>query len=519
MTVTERLGPARLGRLPPEVRRPAYDRAALKPGIAHIGVGAFHRCHQAEYTDDLLAKNFDHWGLVGINIRPPLLGQTLGQQDGLYTRLIRQNDEVEARVIGSIVRVVDSQESAAPALEVLSSPDIEMVTMTVTEKGYCHIPSSGALDLDHPDIVHDLADPQAPRSVPGILARALELRMASHGRPMTLLSCDNIPTNGIILRNVVRAFAERRGNGLADWIAANVAFPSAMVDRIAPATTEADVDTVEKRFGYRDSAVVVGERFRQWVVESRFAGRVPRWDRVGATFVDDVTPFEHLKMRVLNGAQTTLCYLGVLGGFEHTSDAMADPILANFVRRMLTEETLPTLMPVPGISPPAYVEQSLSRLTNTAIRHRNHQIATDGSQKIVQRLLNPIRDRLAKDGSITLLSVSVAGWMAYLIKASARFGRAWQVSDPFAEKIELIADRIGKNSKGADRIGKNSKGLVEAILAIDAIFHPALAADDAFRANVTIALDGLLSEDPIAFVRYVCSEPTDARLKRPARSA
>lgn len=505
----ETLSPALLDRLPSEVRKPAYDRSALKPGIAHIGVGAFHRCHQAEYTDDLLATDFGRWGLVGINIRPPLLADTLGRQSGLYTRLIRQNDEVEARVIGSIARVVDSQDSAEPALEALASPDIEVVTMTVTEKGYCHVPSSGALDLDHPDIVHDLTNPEAPRSVPGILARALERRMASHGRPVTLLSCDNIPTNGIILGNVVRTFAERRGRRLADWIEANVAFPSAMVDRIAPATTEADIDTIEQRFGYRDNAVVVGERFRQWVIENRFAGRVPRWDLVGATFVDDVTPFEHLKMRVLNGAQTTLSYLGVLGGFEHTFETIADPLLASFVRRMLTEETLPTLMPVPGISPAAYVEQSLSRLTNTAIRHRNHQIATDGSQKIVQRLLNPIRDRLAKGESIALLSVPVAGWMAYLIKASARFGRAWQVSDPFAEKVAAIADRIGSNSNA----------LVDSILAIDAIFDPQLAANATFRAHVVASLDGLLSNDPAGFVRQVCTGPTDARLKQPARSA
>ncbi|MBZ9761904.1 mannitol dehydrogenase family protein [Mesorhizobium sp. CA8] len=505
----EKLSPALLGRLPSEVRKPAYDRAALKPGIAHIGVGAFHRCHQAEYTDDLLAKDFDRWGLVGINIRPPLLAGTLGRQSGLYTRLIRQNDEVEARVIGSIVRVVDSQDSAAPALDVLASADIQMVTMTVTEKGYCHIPSSGALDLDHPDIVHDLANPETPRSVPGILARALELRMARQGRPVTLLSCDNIPANGIILSNVVRTFAERRGGKLADWIEANVAFPAAMVDRIVPATTEADIDAVEQRFGYRDGAVVVGERFRQWVIENRFAGRVPRWDLVGATFVDDVTPFEHLKMRVLNGAQTTLSYLGVLGGFEHTFETMANPLLARFVRRMLTEETLPTLTPVPGIQPAAYVEQSLSRLTNTAIRHRNHQIATDGSQKIVQRLLNPIRDRLAKGGDIALLSVAVAGWMAYLIKASARFGRAWQVSDPFADKIAAIADRIGTDSKA----------LVDSILAIDAIFDPALAANATFRAHIIAGLGGLLSNDPMGFVGQVCAGPTDARLKQPTRSA
>ena len=506
MSGSESLGPGLLGRLPSGVRKPAYNRSALKPGIAHIGVGAFHRCHQAEYTDDLLEKDFDRWGLVGINIRPPFLAGTLGRQDGFYTRLIRQNDEVEARVIGSIIRVVDGQDNAAPALDVLASPDIEMVTMTVTEKGYCHTPSSGALDLDHPDIVHDLANPETPRSVPGILARALELRMVSHGRPVTLLSCDNIPANGAILGNVVRTFVERRGSKLANWIEANVAFPSAMVDRIAPATTEADIDTVKERFGYSDSAVVVGERFHQWVIENRFAGRVPRWDRVGATFVDDVTPFEHLKMRVLNGAQTTLSYLGVLGGFVHTSDAIAYPLLANLVRRMLTEETLPTLMPVPGMSPTAYVEQSLSRLTNTAIRHRNHQIATDGSQKIVQRLLNPIRDCLARGDGVALLSVPVAGWMAYLIKASPRFGRAWQVSDPFADRVAAIADRIGSDSKA----------LIDAILAIDAIFDPQLAANATFRAHVVAGLDGLLSDDPMGFVGQVCAEPTDARLKQPA---
>lgn len=258
----ETLDQTLLSRLPSAVQKPSYDRTALTPGMAHIGVGAFHRCHQAEYTDDLLSRRFDRWGVVGINIRAPHLSDTLGRQGGLYTRLIREDTKVEARVIGSIVSVVDSQESAAPALDVLASADIEMVTLTVTEKGYCHIPSSGELDVDHPDIVHDLANPLIPRSVPGILARALERRMASHGRPVTLLSCDNIPTNGVILANVVQAIAGQRGDGLADWIAVNVAFPSAMVDRIAPAPSEADIETVEQRFGYRDAAVVVGEPFR-----------------------------------------------------------------------------------------------------------------------------------------------------------------------------------------------------------------------------------------------------------------
>ncbi|MBN9222246.1 MAG: mannitol dehydrogenase family protein [Mesorhizobium sp.] len=498
-----------MDRLPASVAKPAYDRARLEAGMAHLGVGAFHRCHQAEYTDDLLARDFGSWGIVGINIRPPHLADTLGRQGGLYTRLIRENDRVEARVIGSIVRVVDSQVSAAPALEVLAAPDIELVTMTVTEKGYCHIPSTGELDLAHPDIVHDLAHPETPRSVPGMLTRALDLRRATHGRPLTLLSCDNIPANGLILGNVVRTLAERRGAGLVDWIAANATFPSAMVDRIAPAVTQADIDSVEQRYGYRDGAVAVGEPFRQWVIEKKFAGRMPRWDLVGATLVDDVTPFEHLKMRVLNGAQTTLATLGVLAGLEHTFNAIADPLLSVFVRRMLVEETLPTLEPVPGMDPSAYVEQSLGRLKNTAIRHRNHQIATDGSQKIVQRLLNPIRDRLATGQDIALLPVPVAGWMAYLILASARFGGRWPVSDPYAEKVAAIADATGNDAQA----------LASAILAIDTIFDPGLAANDRFRAAVTSALGELLSSDPMAAVRRSLQQDEVARLKRSKQSA
>jgi fructuronate reductase len=351
----ELLGPALLDRLPEGVQRPGYDRAALTAGMAHVGVGAFHRCHQAEYTDDLLGRRLDRWGVIGVNIREPELAPTLGRQGGLYTRLCRSGDRIEARVIGSLLSVVDSQASPAPALAVLAAPEIEVITLTVTEKGYCHRPASGELDPDMPDILHDLAYPDAPRSLPGLIVCALELRMRSHRRPVTVVSCDNVPGNGVILARVVQALVERRGRGLADWIAASAAFPSTMVDRITPATTPADLDTVERAFGYRDRAVVVGEPFRQWVIESRFAGRVPRWDLAGATFVDDVTPFEQLKMRVLNAAQSTLAYLGLLAGHEHTSDAVADPLLAGFVRSMLIRESVPTLPPVPGTAPLAYV--------------------------------------------------------------------------------------------------------------------------------------------------------------------
>ena len=492
----ETLGPALLSRLPAAVARPAYDRAEVAAGLAHIGVGAFHRMHQAEYTDDLLAAAGGDWGIVGINIRAPRLAETLGAQDGLYTRLIRQGASTEARVVGSILRVVDSQAGPQPALAALAAAEIGAVTLTVTEKGYCHHPATGQLDWQSPAILHDLAEPGEPVSLPGLVVRALDARRRTHGRPLTVISCDNIPMNGVILGNVVRALAERQAPRLSRWIEANAAFPSTMVDRIAPATSADDLAEVERAYGYRDRAAVVGEPFRQWVVERRFAGPMPGWDRVGALFVDDVTSFEHLKMRVLNAAQTTLACLGLLLGHTYTFEAVADPLLAAFVRRMLAEETLATLAPVPGIDPHAYVEQSLARLSNTAIRHRNYQIATDGSQKIVQRLLNPLGERLRHGQASAFLPVAAAASIAYLVLAAPRFGARWAADDPFAERIAAIADRAG----GA------LPDLTAGVLGIEAIFDPRLAADAGVRVSIEQALAGLLSGNPRAYLETMMAK-------------
>lgn len=492
-----RLGSALVASLPSGVLRPAYDRDAVKASMAHIGVGAFHRMHQAEYADDLLALGQGGGGIVGINIRPLSLAATLGRQDGLYTRLIRQGDRIEARVIGSIVKVLDSQENAAPALQMLASPDIDVVTITVTEKAYCHKPATGRLDRDLPDVIADIATPQMPRTLPGLILRALELRMRTHGEPVTVISCDNIPGNGAILGNVVRTLAVARDDKLAKWIERNVAFPSTMVDRIAPATTQADIDHVEQTYGYRDDAVVVGEAFRQWVIEDRFVGRRPDWDLVGASFVADVTPYEHIKMRILNGAQTALSYFGILAGHDYSFEAVSDPLLESFVRRMLVEESVPTLEAVPGMPALPYVDQSLARLRNTAIRHRCHQIATDGSQKIVQRLLNPIRERLQRGQSIELLTVPVAAWMAYLILASERFGSRWKADDPQAGRIAAIADRIGDDAET----------LTSSILAIDAIFDSELAANRIFQAAAAQGVSAMLSPDPVSYLREILKSP------------
>jgi fructuronate reductase len=485
-----RLNATTLGLVNPAVRRPAYDAAKLGLGMAHLGLGAFHRCHQAEYTDDAIEAAGGDWGVVGINLRPPTLSAALGAQDGFYARRLRDDEGVdECRVIGCIVHVVDAQQDCLKAVAALADPKVKIVTLTITEKGYCHIPATGALDEAHPDIVHDLGEPAAPRSAPGVLVAALERRRRAGAGGVTLLSCDNIPGNGRILGDVVRDLARARFPELLDWIEETCAFPSSMVDRIAPATTEADKNAISQRLGLADESCVVGEPFRQWAIEDRFAGARPAWEAGGAQFVADVAPYELIKMRVLNGAQTTLAALGALAGLEFTYQDARHPVLARFVRRMLEEETATTLPVAPGIEARGYIDLSLKRLRNAEIHHRNHQIATDGSQKIVQRLLNPMRDRLAEGAPAPRLACAVAGFIAYLAAASERYGARWTPSDPFAAAVCEIADAT-----------EDVDALTRRTLALSAIFGTDLAEREELVAAIARHVGGLLSAEPIAYL-------------------
>ena len=460
--------------------------------MAHLGVGAFHRCHQAEYTDDMLEASFGPWGVVGINLRPPRLATALKPQDCLYVRSLTADGRgPDHRAIGSLRAVLDVEDDVGPALSVLADPRIGVVTLTITEKGYCHVPATGALDDTHPDILHDLARPEAPRSVPGLLVAALERRRAAKGRsPLTLLSCDNIPANGITLERVVRGVAERRSPSLGRWIGDNVSFPSSMVDRIVPAVTDADRALVAAEIGMTDLACVTGEPFRQWVIEDRFAGPRPPWDLAGAEFVADVAGHELVKMRVLNGAQTAFCTLGAILGLTYTFEDARHPVLGAFVRRMLEEETASTLPRVPGMDVKSYIDSSLSRLRNTAIRHANHQIATDGSQKLVQRLLNPMRDRIGQGRSFDRLACGVAGFVAYLARASKTFGASWTPSDPFADVVRRIADETGPSPDA----------MVPRVLGLSAIVGTDLVGNPSVVAAITRHAGGLLSADAEAYL-------------------
>ncbi len=478
------------------IRRPRYDRAALGIGMAHLGVGAFHRCHQAEFTDDALEAEFGPWGVIGINLRPPLLGPILGAQEGLYSRALRQDGEVDFRIIGCLGAVVDAELEHERALAALAAPAIGIATLTVTEKAYCHHPATGRLDEAHPDVVHDLTAPAPPRSLPGMLVAALDRRRRRRSGGMTLISCDNIPANGRVLAGVVARFAALRRPDLVGWIADHVRFPSTMVDRIVPAATDADRAAAAEALGVEDLAAVVGEPFRQWVIEDDFAGPRPRWEAAGAELVADVTNHELVKMRVLNGAQTTLSYLGALTGLANSCDDVRDPDIARFVRRMLLQETVPGLPAGSGIDAGTYVERSFARLANTAIRHGNHQIATDGSQKIVQRLLNPIRDCIARGASYELLAAAVAAWMAYLFAGSPRFGARWVPADPWADAVRRIADETGPDAAR----------LTARIVALEPIFASDLPADAAFCRTVARHLAGFVLGDPRRYIAALLAE-------------
>ncbi len=476
-------------RLLPELdrsaRRPGYDRDSLEIGIAHIGVGAFHRCHQAEYIDDTLEARFGRWGVLGVNLRAPRLADLLAPQDCLYSRTLKQDARAETRIIGAIRHVIDvgDDESAEAAVVALAGPAISVVTITVTEKGYCLTPATGALDLDNPALRADLKGAFPPQTLFGLLALALDRRRHAGGPPLTLISCDNVPSNGARLGAAMLEFAALRSTELTRWFEDSVTFPSSMVDRIVPATTTQDIEEVSHAIGARDPAAVVGESFRQWVIEDAFAGERPPFDLAGAQFVPDAKPYERVKMRVLNAAQSTFAHQGALVGHEFTYQAAADPLLSALTRRMLEHETFSTLPKVAGMEAGPYIDQSMARIRNLAIRHRCHQIGADGSQKIVQRLVDPLRERLAARRPARLLTLSVASWMAYCLSGALRFGRRWTPDDPFAGTVIAIGEKVS-----------DWTGLAKSVLTIAPIFGSDMVCPQLIE-PVARHLQGLLSSD------------------------
>lgn len=467
---------------PPGVAMPAYDRDAPGIGIVHLGLGAFHRAHQAVYTDDVLALRGGDWGILGVSLRKPDVRDSLAPQDGLYTVLTRGREENQARIVGAMREIVFAPEDPASLCSRMADPAVRIVTLTVTEKGYCHDPATGRLREDDPGILHDLADPERPGTAIGYLVSALALRKAAGVTPFTVLCCDNLPQNGKMVRGLVLAFAERRDRRLAAWIAEEGLFPCTMVDRIVPATTDADRDAVAALIGCRDHAAVVAEPFQQWVIEDSFVCGRPAWEQVGAEMVAEVAPYEEMKLRLLNGSHSMLAYLGYLAGFDTISETMEQPSFRRLTMEFMEEEVSPTLRLPPGVDLGSYKSALVERFANPALRHRTWQIAMDGSQKLPQRLLSTARDRLAAGAPVKRLALGVAAWMRYVAGTDER-GREIDVRDPLADRLRHAGQLAGRDPAR----------LAEAMLGIKDVFAVDLSRSPVFRAAVTEALASLMA--------------------------
>ncbi|WP_313621536.1 mannitol dehydrogenase family protein [Achromobacter sp.] len=443
----ERLNTESLPRLPADVEKPSYDRSRLTPGIVHLGLGAFHRAHQAVVTDQAMQASGDlSWGILGVSLRHPDTRDALTPQDGLYTLSVRDagpdgQDREQLRVVGSVLRVMVADEDPNAVLERIAYPQTRIVSLTVTEKGYSHEPATGHLRWDDPDILHDLENPVRPRSTIGILVHGLALRRERDLPPVTLMSCDNLRGNGDILRSLVLAFALRVDVTLADWIDRHCTFPNSMVDRIVPATEDQDRQRIAARLGVQDAWPVLGEPYLNWVIEDKFAAGRPAWDaQGGATFVRNAAPYERLKLRMVSGPHSALAYLGATLGLQTMAEAVATPALRAFVEAMMREEIAPTLRGIPETGLEEYRQRFLERISNPALPHPLSQIAMDGSQKLPQRLLDTIRDRLRAGHGIDRLSLAVAAWLHYLRGVNEQ-GGSHPIKDPIAARLDRLLSR------------------------------------------------------------------------------
>lgn len=403
----------------------------------HLGVGAFHRAHQAVYVDDCLAAGETGWGITGASLRSADTRDALAPQDGLYTLAVLSGQGEELRVVGSILSLLVAPEDPAGLVDALCLPSVRIVTLTVTEKAYLRN-AAGGLDFSHPDVVWDLANHDRLKTVYGFLVEAIMRRQAAGTMPFTVLSCDNLPANGETLRRLLLEFADARDNGLAAHIDQSIAFPSSMVDRIVPATTEADRRRIAAALGMEDAWPVCTEPFCQWVVEDRFPAGRPAWERFGVTMVDDVRPFEDMKLRLLNGSHSAIAYLGLLSGFETVADAFGNRAIRHFVQG-LWREAIPTLPA--GLDPETYIGRLSERYDNPTLQHRTAQIANDGSQKLPQRIVATAVEQLRRGAPADHLMLVIAAWIA----ACEARGRTLDTG-LFSDPLDTQFANIGRQS-------------------------------------------------------------------------
>ena len=468
--------------LPASVQLPQYDRQQLRSRIVHFGFGAFHRAHQALLTNRVLNQHGGDWGICEISLfSGDVLMSQLRQQDHLFTVMEKSAAGNQPIIIGAVNECLNAKlDSLAAIIEKFCEPQVAIVSLTITEKGYCIDPATGHLDITQPRIVHDLASPGEPHSAPGILVEALHRRRERGLPAFTVLSCDNIPDNGHVVKNAVLDMAARRYTELAKWIAEHVSFPGTMVDRIVPAATEASLAEITRELGVEDPCAISCEPFIQWVIEDNFVAGRPDWGSAGAQLVDDVLPWEEMKLRMLNGSHSFLAYLGYLAGYAHISDCMQDESYRRAARHLMMAEQAPTLG-ITGVDLSAYAASLIDRYSNPARQHRTWQIAMDGSQKLPQRLLDGIRIHLRDGRRWPLLALGVAAWMRY-VSGVDDAGNAIDIRDPLAEKIQALV----KNSNDDNRVAT--------LLTLQEIFGNDLPANPQFVQAVSLAWQNLAQQ-------------------------
>ena len=440
MAVTPVLSGLRRASVPalPEASRPLITPDSGGVGIVHLGLGAFHRAHQAVYTEEAMAARGGDWRIVAVAPRSRQLVDILRDQDNLFSVTSLTGDAATTRVIGSFADVRHLPTQACSILDLMANPAIRVVTITVTEKAYHLDPATGRLDID--DELH------------------ADLSVVAGSPPIALVSCDNLPANGVRLRGLVE---QGMGGALGDW----VSFPSTMVDRIVPASTPATLERAERALGRTDLAAVDAEPYRQWVIEDDFPGGRPAWDAVGAVLTTDVTAWERLKLRVLNGVHSTLAYLGALAGCRTIAEALALPGMDSLLTRLVADDIAPTVDPPPGVSVVDYGASVLARFANPAIVHRTLQVAMDGSQKLPQRLLNTVAERRRTGAMPGYATLAVAGWMRFTLGVADN-GTALPLDDPLAESIRAVLPTTGDPVR-----------LVRGLLSLDTVFPPSFADD------------------------------------------
>jgi mannitol 2-dehydrogenase len=428
------------GRLPV----PSYDRSLVTPGVVHVGVGGFHRAHQAMYHDRLMNQGAVlDWGICGVGVMPAdrRMKQVLDAQDGLYTLVLKHSDGTyEPRVIGSIVEYLYAPDDPEAVIEKMAAESTRIVSLTITEGGYNVSDLTGEFDLTNPDVVHDLEPGAVPRTTFGLITEALRRRWIRGRRPFTIMSCDNLQDNGYRSKRVFTAFARLRDPELGAWVEREACFPNSMVDRITPVTTDADRAEVRERFGIDDQWPVVCEPYTQWVLEDAFTAGRPPYEQVGVQVVDQVEPYELMKLRLLNGSHQAMAYFGYLAGYRLVHEAAQDPLFQAFLLGYMDFEATPTLAPVPGVDLQGYKYTLIERFSNPQVRDTIARLCAESSDRIPKWLLPVVREQLANGGEIRRSAAVVASWARYA-EGVDEAGQPIEVVDRLRDTLMRLARR------------------------------------------------------------------------------